>query len=239
MLKPVEKQRLSNQVFNQLRDNILNQEYMPGERLPSERELCDIMHINRSSVREALKRLEQARLIEIRHGEGSVVLDFQYSAGFDLLRHLVEPNGRVNYLTIRSLCEIRAVMCVEIARLAALRIQAPELERLRSIVDDIEACSSGEVRDFQDLDFDFHYTMAQASENVAFLLMFNSTRDIYLPIAQSFEAMFDHVLKAPEIYRSIYEAVAAHDQETAAELCSQLIQEGNKIYLKMYEDSQK
>jgi GntR family transcriptional regulator, transcriptional repressor for pyruvate dehydrogenase complex len=95
MLKPVERQNLSNQVFEQLRDTILSEEYSPGERLPSERELCDILKINRSSVREALKRLEEARLIRIRHGEGSVVQDFRNNAGFDLLRHLVMPGGRL------------------------------------------------------------------------------------------------------------------------------------------------
>lgn len=236
MLKPVEKQSLSNQVFNQLRDNILNQEYQPGERLPSERELCDILQINRSSVREALKRLEQARLIEIRHGEGSVVLDFRYSAGFDILRHLVGSRGQINYLTVRSICELRAVMCVEIARLAAMRIKPPELDALRLTVDKIQKCSPDNPGDLQSLDFDFHYTLAQASENVGFLLMFNSIREIYLPMAQSFEAMFGHVLEDKGVYDRILGAVESGDKEGAAELVSGLISEGNRVYLEMFEE---
>ena len=63
MLKPVARTKLSDQVFTQLRDKILSSEYPPGERLPSERELCASLDVNRSSVREALKRLEHARLI--------------------------------------------------------------------------------------------------------------------------------------------------------------------------------
>ncbi len=236
MLKPVEKQSLSNQVFNQLRDNILTEQYQPGEKLPSERELCDIMQINRSSVREALKRLEQARLIEIRHGEGSVVLDFRYHGGFDLLQHMVESGGHLNYITLRSMCEIRSVVCVEVARLAALRIQQPELETISRLVHSIQACVSKDSKQLQDLDFEFHYIMAKASENVAFLLMLNSIREVYLPMAQAFSAMFEHVVINPAIYGEIYQALVSGNSEQAAALTGRLIEGGNRVFLELYKE---
>ena len=74
MLKPVARTNLSDQVFDQLRDKILAGEYEPGQRLPSERLLCESLEVNRSSVREALKRLEHVRLISTRQGGGSRVL---------------------------------------------------------------------------------------------------------------------------------------------------------------------
>ncbi|MBI9075044.1 MAG: FadR family transcriptional regulator [Desulfatibacillum sp.] len=237
MLKPVEKQSLSNQVFTQIRDFILNEQYHPGDKLPSERELCDLMQINRSSVREALKRLEQARLIEIRHGEGSVVLDFRYHGGFDLIRHMVEPGKPLNYITVRSLCEVRSVVCREIARLAALRIQKAELDELAGLVSQIQTCTREEGSPLQDLDFEFHYTLAKASENVAFMLMLNSIREVYLPITQAFAAMFEHVIADPGVYQDIYQAVEGGDSEQAAVLTSRLIEDGNRIFLKLYKEA--
>ncbi|ACL04416.1 FadR/GntR family transcriptional regulator [Desulfatibacillum aliphaticivorans] len=234
-IKPVEKQSLSNQVFNQIRDFILNEQYRPGDKLPSERELCDLMQINRSSVREALKRLEQARLIEIRHGEGSVVLDFKYHGGFDLIRHMVEPGKPLNYLAIRSLCEVRSLVCTEIARLAALRIKEPELEELAGIVGQMKICVQDGEGDFQSLDFEFHYTLAKASENVAFLLMLNSIREVYLPMAQAFSAMFTHVAGDPGVYEDIYQAVKGGDSQEAGNLTHQLIEEGNRIFMELHE----
>jgi len=116
MPKSSKRANLSRQVFERLRRRILSGKYKPGHRLPSERELCDILDVNRSSVREALKRLEQARLIEIRHGGGSEVLDFRTSAGFDLLPDLLVVAGHLNHIVLRSIFEYRTLICSEIAR---------------------------------------------------------------------------------------------------------------------------
>jgi len=71
-----------------LRDDILRGRYGPGERLPSERELAAHLDANRSSVREALKKLEQLRLIEIRRGGGARVSPVD-EASLDVLGHLL------------------------------------------------------------------------------------------------------------------------------------------------------
>src|SRR4030042_3447438 len=121
MLKPIDRSALSKQVFEQLKEEIIEKRYGPGEHLPPERELCEILKVNRSSVREALRRLEQARLIEVRQGEGCMVLDFRTNAGFDLLGDLIVLGGKINSLAIRSIFEFRSLICPEIARLEALR----------------------------------------------------------------------------------------------------------------------
>ncbi len=235
MLRPVERVNLSGQVFDQLRDHILNEEYQPGERLPSERELCDMLGVNRSSVREALKRLEQARLIEIRHGGGSTVLDFRLNAGIELMRDLVMPAGRMNHIAIRSILEFRSLIGPEIARIAALRIQEEELQRIGRIVERIEACSEDDVQTLQDLDFEFHYTMCRAGENLALLLILNSIRDTYFHFRNYFAAMFSRAVRSRGLYRRIHEALRVHDEERAGRLCAELIEKGNRVFLERYE----
>lgn len=230
MLIPVERSNLSNQVYQQLRDDIIAGAYTPGERLPPERELCDLLGVNRSSVREALKRLEHARLIETRQGAGSVVLDFRFNAGFDLVGHLMMPNGEVNPIALRSVFEFRSLISPEIARLAARRIGPAGLAHLSSIVEAIASCPEGEVHAFQELDFEFHHTMARAGENLALLLILNSVRELYLQFREMFSAVFANNAKTRLLYRRIVESLAAHDEKSSAELCSQLIEQGNQQF---------
>ena len=237
MFRPIQRQSLADQAFNQIRDQILDQRFLPGQHLPSERELSDILGINRSSVREALKRLEQARLIQIRHGEGSIVLDFQQSAGLDLLAYLVAPGGNINTLAIRSIAEVRLLIAVEISRLAALRIQEPEIDALSAIVERIEALDEDEALTLQSLDFEFHYQLARAGQNLALVLIVNSIRDLYEAYSQSFAPMFSATTFDRSLYRQLYKAVSDHDARKAVEICTRLIEAGNLAILALAVDA--
>jgi GntR family transcriptional repressor for pyruvate dehydrogenase complex len=73
-------------IAEELRGQILSGKYGPGERLPSERDLSIRTGANRSSVREALKKLEQIGLIAIRPGGGARVVPLE-EAGLGVLRH--------------------------------------------------------------------------------------------------------------------------------------------------------
>lgn len=75
-MKPIaksERYTLSKLVVESLKQYILEQKLQPGERLPSERDLCQMMNISRTILREALHSLESIGILEIRHGEGSFV----------------------------------------------------------------------------------------------------------------------------------------------------------------------
>lgn len=230
MLKTVEKTKLSGQVFRQLRDAILSEKLASGKRLPSERELCQQLNVNRSSVREALKRLEQARLIETRHGEGSVVLDFRLNAGFDIMRNLVMPSGEVNPVSVRSIFEFRTLIGPEIARLAAMRIKQPELAEIEEIVAKIESLPRDDFKTLQALDFQFHHTMARASENLALILILNTAKEIYFSHRDFFTVIFKRVMGRRDLYRAIYLALDDGDEAASESLCRELIELGNEAF---------
>jgi GntR family transcriptional regulator, transcriptional repressor for pyruvate dehydrogenase complex len=228
MLAPVQRKNLSEQVFGQIRDEILAGRFVPGERLPAERVLCETMSVNRSSVREALKRLEQARLIEVRHGEGSVVLDFRITAGIELLADLVASSRTPARTGLRSVLEFRSLIMPEVARLAALRIDASELEGVDALVEALEACDIDDVGRFQELDFEFHHALARAGDNLAFLLILNSVRNIYHRVRDEFAAMFANApTGSRRLYRKIAVALRDGKAATAERLCRKLIDDGN------------
>ncbi len=230
MLTPVKRKSLSDQVFEQLRDGILDRTYPPGERLPSERELCEQLGVNRSSVREAIKRLEQAGLIRVRHGGGSTVLDFMVHGGFDLLRELVMPGGQLDLVAVRSMLEFREMIGPTIARYAARRLMPEGVAELTAIVEQIEACGPDEVELFQALDFAFNHAMARAGQNLAFLLLMNSVKDAYLEHKAFFRAMFEGDLAERRSHRRILEALEAGDEERAEAECRRQMRAGNQAF---------
>ena len=70
LLKPLNKTKLYEEIVGQLKDKIIRREIRPGDKLPPERTLAQMLNVNRSTVRSALGKLESMDLVEIRHGEG-------------------------------------------------------------------------------------------------------------------------------------------------------------------------
>jgi GntR family transcriptional repressor for pyruvate dehydrogenase complex len=92
---------------DELRKQILAGNYRPGDRLPPERQLAQQLGVGRSTVREAFKKLEQLRLVEIRHGGGATVGQLE-SASLDVVPMLVRHDGVVNVAIVEQLLEAAA-----------------------------------------------------------------------------------------------------------------------------------
>src|SRR5205814_4754626 len=125
-IEPVHRSSVSDQVFGRLRDSVLTGEYPPDTSLPSERQLAEAFGVNRHAVREALKRMQQAQLVEITHGGATRVRDWRTSAGLDIAVQLAQtgdvlPVGSL----VRDMLEMRACIGADAARLAAVRADGP------------------------------------------------------------------------------------------------------------------
>ena len=118
---------LPSEVAAQIRAKILDGSFAPGDRLPPERELASQLHVNRSSMREALKKLEELRLVDIQQGSGTRVRATE-QASFELVLTMVFPAGPENVHWIRELLELREVL---LARRAAHRARARDGRRDR------------------------------------------------------------------------------------------------------------
>src|SRR5215208_3932338 len=99
---------VSDDVFRRLTEDILGGRYEPGEKLPTQRALARDLGVNMASVREAVKRLEQLRLVEVRHGDAMRVADWRTATGLDVLAHLLFRAGGFDKSTLDSLMEARA-----------------------------------------------------------------------------------------------------------------------------------
>ncbi len=115
----------SDTVHDRLRDEILSGALAPGDAVPSERDLSDELGVNRHAVREAVKRLQQARLVTVSQGGATRVLDWRVTGGLDLLLDVaLARGGDVDASTLRAIGEMRACIGIDAARLCASRAPA-------------------------------------------------------------------------------------------------------------------
>jgi GntR family transcriptional repressor for pyruvate dehydrogenase complex len=198
-MPPVVRASVPDLVFAQLRDAILSGRYPPGERLPTQRVLAAELDVNLASVRQAVARLEQLRLVEVRHGDAMRVLDWRVSGGLEALAAL----GGSDIEIIGPLFEARRLLLVEAARMAAERRTREQSDRLGEL-----ASAFGDALDDQGAllcDWEFMSSMIEAADNIVFQLIMNSVRRLYLPNASAFARIVaDRAELAP-----LYVAVAA------------------------------
>ena len=208
----------SEQLFGRLRDAILAGEYAPGEKLPSQRALATEYALNATTVREAIKRLEQLKLVDVRHGDAMRVADWRTASGLDVVAHVLFDDRGAPRETLAALMEARRFLLTAAAGLAAER-RTDEQAR------DLEAIAATAATD-QTADFAFFQTLVDAAGNVVFSLILNSVRAVYFEHAAYFARMFAPALAplyaraagavargdAVEARASVEELAAAHER---------------------------
>lgn len=226
MLGPIARQSLSQAVYARLRDGIVTGELGSGKKLPSERELSETLGVNRGAVREAVKRLEQAGLVSVRHGGGAQVLDYQSSAGLDLLSELLFAGGELNVALARDVLEVRAVLGPEIARRCAERGGDPIADRLDALVDVMAEDEDLDRRHAKALEF--WATLVDGSNNLAFRLAHNSLMASYETFSDALTQVMQEELRALDLFRDVSRAVRDGDGDAAHEQARALLAIGER-----------
>src|SRR5258708_4838175 len=172
MYTPIQSVRVFEQVAEQIEKRILDGELRSGDRLPTERHLAEQFHVSRTAVREAMKILAQKGLVDMRPGRGTIVIDGANAAmqdSIDLVMNLRlgEVGGSNN------LVEVREILEIEIAALAAARATEKELAAMREAVK-IMVESLEDADAFIAADNRFHEALAQATQNTLIFILVNS-----------------------------------------------------------------
>jgi DNA-binding FadR family transcriptional regulator len=236
MLKPVEKQRVAEEIVEQLRSLILTGQYAPGAKLPPERELAKKLGVNRASLREALKKLEHLGLVRIRQGDGTRVTNYMETAGIELVSHLVAASSSDPEI-IGDVLEFRRVIGREVARLAATRVEEEDLSKLRELAERANDPDLPADQVFQ-LDFEFYVALTSATKNKVMGLLVNTVRDAvasYLPVLA-------HLTVSPETvrehHRDLLAALEKGDADAAANAADAYLNTGAEHIIGMLSDGQ-
>jgi len=223
-LQPVTRRSVSDAVFDQLQARIVSGGFAPGDALPAERSLTEALGVNRQAVREALKRLHQAGLVDITHGGATRVRDWRTGAGLDLLPALLTTDdGQLDIGVARSILEMRACIGPDAARRCAERAVRGQADHLVTAADDMAAildgggeATEGQLADLAELDWRFWELIIDGADNVAYRLAFNSLRAGVAPLADVLPSLQRDELTDVAAHRDLSRAVA-HADGTAAE----------------------
>ncbi len=161
---PIRAVSLSHTIAEQLTQAIERDEFKPGEKLPSEKELMDMFQVGRSSVREALHSLVALKLVEARAGKGYYIKKTStFLHGKDLIHFTLSEQDFLDIMEAREEIEPR------IARLAAQRVLPEDLEVLEQTYAKIEEeVRQGTYHDYRQSG-SVHLDIARASHNSVFL----------------------------------------------------------------------
>jgi DNA-binding FadR family transcriptional regulator len=224
------RQKLSEEVRRGLLDLIKSGAVGMGDPLPSERELMERFGVGRPAIREAMQSLETIGLIEIRHGGRARVSEPSIGRMVDQISETMKHLLANSPASLENLKEARATFEREMARIAARRRSAADLERLAEIISEQELASDEPVR-FRMLDGFFHSEIARVSGNPIFSALIDALfrwlsdfhvdlvsvpgleqltlaehREILAAITRAdadgaARAMGDHLMRANELYR--------------------------------------
>lgn len=176
-VQKIRRSSVTQQVFGDLKRRILvDGEFTAGDKLPSEHQLAQLYGVSRNSVRSALQRLSNMGIVEIRVGEGSFVRELSFSNLTDLGDVLAARD------TIGAdLHEFRTDMERSCVRLAVVRATPEQLARLRRCGELLcEAAARGDLDEFVQRDYDFHYQLSLCTNNKLYEMMYASIQSLFL-----------------------------------------------------------
>ena len=220
-LSPVHRRSVPDEVFDQLVAEVTGGDLGPGEPLPSERRLAEVLGVSRPAVREALQRLVHAGFVDVRQGDSTTVRDFRRLGGLDLLPRLLLARGGLDLAVARSILEARAHVGPKIAELAAARGGAEAAAHLAQAVAELRADDDGVRRQLVALDFWEH--LVEAADSITFRLMFNSMRAAYVPLIEALAPLMAAEVDRVDAYAALTDAVAAGDPDLARERAADLL----------------
>src|SRR6201997_768471 len=221
-LQPVSRRSVPEDVFDQIVAEVLSGQMRPGENLPSERRLAEVLGVSRPAVREALKRLSAAGLVEVRQGDSTMVRDFRRHAGLDLLPRLLLRGGELDLAVARSVLEARLHNGPKVAELAAQR-HPPELAALLDdSVRGLEAEDDPIERQRCALTFWDH--VVDGADSIVFRLMYNTLRAAYEPALSALATIMQTEVGRPDAYRRLADAIVAGDADRARQTARKLLE---------------
>ena len=224
MFKPIQTDRISSVIVDQIKEAVFQKRLIPGSKLPSERQLMEQFRASRVTIREALRTLEQFGILEIRRGmEGGA---FIRNPDTKFINNFLQDMFSMGKIKIPNLTEARMAVEPFSVKLAAEHITQETLEKVRLNIQEAKEClDKNNKNDARLLDLEFHRLIAQASQNPVIFFMIDSIMDIMENNISSIPLSVKPVERTNEYHEEIYEAIKNRDAQRAQDLMLKHIEE--------------
>jgi GntR family transcriptional repressor for pyruvate dehydrogenase complex len=212
-LKPIKPKRISDQVYEQLRELIFRGEFKPGDKILTERELSKELNVSRTSVRDAINKLVVMGLLEQKQGQGTFVRSPElHDSG--LLAQAMESQDA----TLEDLLEVRMGMECNAAAFAAQRANDKDIAFLKKSLEEMRA----EVKDGRlgtEADVAFHMAISYATHNPVQVYLMKRFYDfLFHGIRENLLHLYERPKNVDLIiyqHEAIFETIQAHDPDKA------------------------
>jgi GntR family transcriptional regulator, transcriptional repressor for pyruvate dehydrogenase complex len=226
-LEAIPRNRVYTRVAEQLQAHILN-ELKPGDMLPPERELVHMFGVSRSSIRDAIRRLETVGLLEPRQGVGTVVRDISVDTVVAPVTSVLLQKRKA----INELIDVRMIIEPALARRAAQHATAEQIAEMRAILDrQDEKVARGELATEEDTAF--HYAIATAANNSVMLKLVHVLMDYLRETRERSLEVGGRQEKSLAGHRRILTALEQGDAAAAEAAMRRHLLEIDKIILQM------
>lgn len=223
MLKKISKHTVAAQVIEQLTELIRDGSLKPGDKLPSEKSMAEQLGVSRPPLRESLRALEYAGVIETRYGDGIYIKSTDISAlGNVIISRLL------NRSCLAEVIELRTILESGMVELAANRAGDDDLEALRAIQSKSRTDMSN-IEQFVDGDFAFHCAIAEATRNS---MLFDTVRALQTVMGEFNQELLNNQDRREEAHRqheTIFAAIAGHNAKAAVQAMKEHL--GNVLHM--------
>lgn len=217
-LTPVRQIAAHELVLDQMRRSIESGQFRPGDRLPPERDMAEMLDVSRTVVRAAIAVLEHDGLITVRRGRGG---------GFTVQAPRMDDAQarrmfKENMVAVRDAFDFRIIVEGAASRLAAERRRAKEIRDLRQVLGKMETAlrasledqSAHKVTEFQHLDTEFHLGIAKAARNAGlYNAVTDARRQMWAPVGAVFGRLEEN---ANDRHEDILNAIESGDADLAS-----------------------
>jgi len=212
--QPIMRSRLHEEIATIIQKQIMNGTILPGDKLPPEREMAATFHVNRTTLREALRKLESLELLEIRHGDGVYARDFLDSGNLDLIKAAVSMD--VDNTTLFNVLEVRSFVVPEMAYIAAQKRTAADLDELKQIIF------------HQDLtmlerDIKVHQRIARATHNMLCTIFLNFFNQLFRNYGYLYFDDERNIERSRTFHNEIFEAIKNQQAEVARQIMQDVL----------------
>jgi DNA-binding FadR family transcriptional regulator len=210
-LDPIQRESVAEQVARRILDLVVARHLRPGDQLPPERDLAESLGVSRPSVREAIKGLAILGVVRSRQGGGHVVSALDAEALLGPIRFFVslEPSN------IRALYDARGLIESDVARRAAVAMDAAGLDRLEAILDGQEGTLADPVA-FRASDYAFHEAIWEGCGNPYLRRIGESLNVLGLEVRKRASETPGVLERSLRDHRELLAALRAQDPEAAA-----------------------
>lgn len=213
---PRKSRSLAVDLVETLQSRIKDGTYAPGMRMPTEAEIMAEHGVSRTVVREAISRLQQARLVVTQHGIGSFVSEaLPEEPGFR-----IDPVDVETVVDLVNVLELRVSLETESAGLAASRRNLRQLGEMQAAVNEFAACAA-EGKDTIEADFRFHLAIAEETQNPHFFDLMRHLGTTVIPRARvnspqlAKEEKSAYLERVNREHKMIFDAIERQDSDSA------------------------